>query len=122
MRLFLLISIQVIGNRVGGTNIAGLVYIAQKSNQILQGFITSINIGTGHFTVSASNIDCVLNDPVGRYGIPQTGQELWTVDPDNPSIHATNGFPVCIPRSASDPACPSKNRPKDAAGNPIMAL
>ncbi|KAK0101018.1 hypothetical protein ONS95_012994 [Cadophora gregata] len=113
----------VIGNRVGGSNIAGLVYISQKFSQTVQGFITSINIGTGHFTIGASNVDCVLNDPVGRFGLSQSGNELWTSDPDNPSIHAVNGFPVCIPRSTTDPLCPAKNRPNDpATGKPITTL
>ncbi|KAH9207642.1 hypothetical protein DL95DRAFT_374068 [Leptodontidium sp. 2 PMI_412] len=113
----------VIGNRVGGSNIAGLVYISQKFAQSLQGFITSINIGTGHFTIGASNIDCVLNDPAGRFGLQQSGNELWTADPDNPSIHAVNGFPVCIPRSTTDSLCPAKNRPNDpATGRPVTTL
>ncbi|KAH7389158.1 hypothetical protein BKA64DRAFT_131605 [Cadophora sp. MPI-SDFR-AT-0126] len=113
----------VIGNRVGASNIAGLVYISQKFAQSLQGFISSIDIATGHFKIGASNFDCVLNDPVGRFGLPQTGNELWTSDPDNPSIHAVNGFPVCIPRSAADPLCPAKNRPTDpATGRPVTTM
>lgn len=106
---------QVQGNTVsvGGTptNVAGLIYISQSFLQALQGTITSINTATGHFTIGASNIDCVLNDPYGRFGLPHTGNELWSVDPDNPSIHAVNGFPVCIQRSANDPLCPDRNRP-----------
>jgi hypothetical protein len=106
---------QVQGNTVsvGGTqkNVAGLIYISQDFAQVLQGTITSISTATGHFTIGVSNIDCVLNDPTGRYGLPHTGNELWTVDPDNPSIHTTNGYPVCIQRAANDPLCPDRNRP-----------
>ena len=118
----LLKSVQVQGNLVGATNIAGLVYISPSFTQILQGFITGINTASGHFTISSSNIDCVLNDPVGRFGKPQTGQELWSSDPDNPSIRATNGFPLCIPRTATDDHCPSKNRPLDANGKAQSTL
>jgi hypothetical protein len=73
--------IQVQGNRVGGKNIAGLVYITQKSAQTLQGFISSIDITTGHFTIGVDKIDCVINDPVGRFGRATTGNELWAADP-----------------------------------------
>jgi hypothetical protein len=83
---------------MGTQNIAGLVFISKKFTQILEGFITFINTATEHSTNGANNFDCVLNDPVGRYGIPQPGNELWTSDPDNPSIIATSGFPMCIPR------------------------
>jgi len=71
--------------------------------------------------MGVDNVDCVLNDPVGRYGIPQPGNPLWTVDPDNPSVHAVNGFPLCIPRANPDPACPAKNRPMSGT-TPINTL
>ncbi|KAH8650499.1 hypothetical protein BGZ60DRAFT_388908, partial [Tricladium varicosporioides] len=114
----------VVGNRVNGQNIAGLVYISQKAAQVLDGFITSINIATGHFFVgTGTGIECVINDPTGRYGLPYTANPLWASDPDNPSIHATSGFPVCIPRSANDPLCPAKNRPIDpATGKPAQVM
>ncbi|CAL3962328.1 unnamed protein product [Diplocarpon coronariae] len=114
----------VIGNRVNGQFIAGLVYIAQRSTQIVQGFITAIDPSTGHFKLNGGatgfgGTDCVINDPVGRYGRAYTANPLWTADPDSPSIHSQNGFPMCIPRGTSDPLCPSKNRPVDAAGVPL---
>ncbi|KAJ7101874.1 hypothetical protein C8R44DRAFT_716280 [Mycena epipterygia] len=106
----------VFGNVVSGKQIAGLVYIVQESTQLLQGFITSINFTTGHFIVD-NQAECVLNDPVGRFGKVNTAHPLWTVDPDNPSVHATTGFPLCIPRNATDSQCPLTNRPLDANGN-----
>ncbi|KAJ7065480.1 hypothetical protein C8F01DRAFT_982165 [Mycena amicta] len=106
----------VFGNIVSGKRIAGLVYIAQESTQLLQGFITSINYTTGRFFVD--NTECVLNDPIGRYGHPYTDFPLWTVDPDNPSIHASTGFPVCIPRNTTDPECPLTNRAAILPSNP----
>jgi len=47
---------------------------------------------------------------------------LWSVDPQNPSVHSFSGFPMCIPRSANDPACPAGNRPKDATGKPATTI
>ncbi|KAJ7670518.1 hypothetical protein B0H17DRAFT_198484 [Mycena rosella] len=103
------------GNVVRGERIAGLVYIFQETTQVLQGFITSINYTTGHFIVDNSQ-ECVLNDPLGRYGLPYTANPLWTVDADNPSVHSSTGFPLCIPRNTTDAECPLTNRPQDGSG------
>lgn len=105
---------------MNGAYVAGLIYIAQQDNRILQGFIDSIDTATGHFKVGGR--DCVLNDPVGRFALPYTQHPLWSVDPDNPSVKSTTGFPLCIPRSAADAKCPTKNRPNDASGKPIQKL
>ncbi|KAJ7141307.1 hypothetical protein C8R44DRAFT_244410 [Mycena epipterygia] len=105
----------VFGNVVSGQNIAGLVYIAQESTQLLQGFIASINFATGHFFVGTT--ECVLNDPLGRYGRAYTSYPLWSVDSDNPSVHASTGFPLCIPRNTTDSECPLTNRPVDKNKN-----
>ncbi|KAJ7452243.1 hypothetical protein FB451DRAFT_1145306 [Mycena latifolia] len=106
----------VFGNIVSGQHIAGLVYIFQEATQSLTGFITSINFTTGHFFVD-NVVECVLNDPLGRYGHAYTANPLWSVDPDNPSVRASTGFPVCIPRNSTDPECPLTNRPVDTQGN-----
>ncbi|KAH7336719.1 hypothetical protein BKA65DRAFT_564015 [Rhexocercosporidium sp. MPI-PUGE-AT-0058] len=93
-------SATVQGNVVGGAYVAGLVFIAQNPGQILA--VTSAN----------GPLDCVINSPTGFYsGIPYTAAPLWTADPNNPSIHAQSGFPVCIPTTANTIDCPAKNRP-----------
>ncbi|KAJ6535725.1 hypothetical protein B0H19DRAFT_1080176 [Mycena capillaripes] len=102
----------VFGNVVGGKKIVGLLYINQESTQILQGFITSIDFTTGKFVVDGA-LTCVLNDPLGRYGHPYTAYPLWSVDPDNPSVRSSTGFPLCIPRNSTDSECPLTNRPVD---------
>ncbi|KAJ6566672.1 hypothetical protein B0H19DRAFT_1257865 [Mycena capillaripes] len=104
------------GNIVRGEKIAGLIFIVQESLQLLQGFITDIDYTTGHFWVDTV-VECVLNDPLGRFGRPYTTNPLWTVDPDNPSVHATTGVPLCIPRNTTDSECPLTNRPVDGNGN-----
>ncbi|KAJ6463349.1 hypothetical protein C8R45DRAFT_840993 [Mycena sanguinolenta] len=106
----------VYGNIVSGQPIAGLIFIVQESLNLLQGFITEIDWTTGHFWIG-TDLECVLNDPVGRYGLPYTDYPLWTVDPDNPSIHTATAVPVCIPRNATDSECPLTNRPLDGNGN-----
>ncbi|RDW64721.1 hypothetical protein BP6252_10372 [Coleophoma cylindrospora] len=118
------------GNRINNQFIAGIIYISQNAAQAVQGFITAIDLTTGHFTLNGAPAtaaspngagqNCVINDPVGRFGRPYTANPLWTSDPDNPSIHTQHGMPMCIPRSTTeDPLCPTKNRPLDAAGKPI---
>ncbi|KAJ7253428.1 hypothetical protein C8J57DRAFT_624565 [Mycena rebaudengoi] len=107
----------VFGNTVRGQRIAGLIYIVQPSARFLQGFITSINLANGHFTVG--DVECVLNDPLGRFGPAYLAHPLWTVDPDNPSVRTSTGFPMCIPRNATDSECPSTNRPTDGNGKPL---
>ncbi len=73
-----------------------------------------------------------LNDTIGRFGkkhapigkcggaadcVEQAGFDpRFTPDTDNPTVHATTGFPMCIPRvnpftSGVDPLCPQSNRP-----------
>ena len=74
-----------------------------------------------------------LNDNVGRFGMSHqpiggcTGKKncveeagfdpRFTPDTDNPTVHASSGFPMCIPRvnpfvaGAVDPECPQSNRP-----------
>jgi hypothetical protein len=73
-----------------------------------------------------------INDTIGRYGkkhaatgqcggaadcVEQPGYDpRFAPDVDNPTITASSGFPMCIPRmnpftSGTDPLCPQSNRP-----------
>ena len=74
-----------------------------------------------------------INDTIGRYGLAHAGpggcagrtncvEEVgfdprFTPDTDNPTIHASTGYPMCVPRvnpfvsGAVDPECPQSNRP-----------
>ncbi|KAJ6529747.1 hypothetical protein B0H19DRAFT_1274139 [Mycena capillaripes] len=105
----------IFGNIVQGQPIAGLIYIMQESTQLLQGFITEIDYTTGHFFIN-NEIEAVLNDPLGTYGPAYTDYPLWTVDSQNPSVTASTGFPLCIPRNSTDADCPLTNRPIDGDG------
>ncbi len=80
-----------------------------------------------------------INDPVGRFGIKHTGlngcqgdkfcieesqyDPRFTADTDNPTVHASTGYPMCIPRAFpfgsngdTDALCPQQNRPKQGNG------
>ena len=121
------------GNIVGGVYIAGLVSIAQQSLNTANGYIRSINYATGELCVgSTPGTPCaltdgrvVINDPDGRYGLANGAggkakpDARFTVDADNPTIHARSGYPMCVPRVAPpliDDKCPMANRPKDTLG------
>ena len=82
--------------------------------------------------VSAGVARVRLNDSIGRFGkkhapvgkcggaadcVEQAGFDpRFAPDTDNPTVHATTGFPMCIPRinpfsAGVDPLCPQSNRP-----------
>lgn len=119
----------VYANRGSTDIVAGMVFIMQEMAHLGQGFITHIDYSTGEFRVggqfndSSSGTRLVLNDPVGRYGLVHDEWPLWSADTENPSVFASSGFPVCIPRTdpdvEDDPLCPKKNRPLGSNGTPL---
>lgn len=135
-------EIQVVGNTVSTQNIAGLMYFSQESMQAGSGTITRIDYSTGRIEVASGNaanpVVLEINDPNGRFGRAQSPDPRLSVDDENPTIHAATGFPMCVPRTLTDPTvagnpddalCPQKNRPKPnptcrnfgAAGIPLPA-
>ncbi|KAK7036465.1 hypothetical protein VNI00_011662 [Paramarasmius palmivorus] len=123
---------QIFANYIGGQYIAGIVYIFQELGNGGQGFISAIDYEKGELRVGGnpnepnSGVRVVINDPVGRYGLVHGDWPIWTADTDAPSITASTGFPVCIPRTdpavEDDPLCPKKNRPLDTSGRPVSGF
>ncbi|MGZ4865946.1 MAG: hypothetical protein ACXV7C_01900 [Candidatus Angelobacter sp.] len=131
---------EVIGNRVGDTYIAGLIFMSQQALNSGAGFINFINYATGEMRVGGQIVvdglgnpvlsgtnpgtRVRLNDPVGRYGRVMSPDVRFTVDPDNPTIMASTGYPMCLPRTApvggvtTDALCPEGNRPITVAASP----
>jgi hypothetical protein len=132
----------VVGNRVLGgpagadVSIAGLVYITSHSLNMGSGFINFIDYTLGELRVggtindpncaqggtSLTNPLCSgarvrINDPSGRFGRINTVDARFSVDPENPTIMAGDGFPMCLPRVAptnaagEDALCPQSQRP-----------
>ncbi|KAF2112892.1 hypothetical protein BDV96DRAFT_496940 [Lophiotrema nucula] len=101
-------EVAVSGNVVNGQAIAAQIQIAQFLLEGGQGYIDTISDNSlkirGGPTVR-------INDPDGVYSAGTPDFALFTADAENPSITAFSGFPMCIPRSTSDPKCPSSNRP-----------
>ena len=144
-------EVHVIGNRVEDDNgvngctqaagcdryIAGLINISQQDLNNGAGYISSINYTTGEIEVGGqpntpgTGARVRINDPAapgsssgGRYGRAASPDTRFMVDQDNPTISSETGFPMCIPRTTSDPnlagnpddpECPRGNRPKVSA-------
>lgn len=129
-------EVHVVGNRIpaalgGDQYIAGLIYISQQGLNSGAGYINFIDYTRGEMRVggvlnsSTTGTRVRINDPSGRYGRINSPDRRFTVDPDNPTIMAGTGYPMCLPRVAppallaaeTDPLCPQGNRPLDLAGN-----
>jgi len=103
-------EVSVIGNVVNGKAIAGLVQIGEYLLQASSGTVDSIDFAAGTMKIKGGPT-IRINDPNGVYGAAYTQSPLYTADDENPSITSFSGFPMCVPRSSSDPLCPSSNRP-----------
>lgn len=134
-------EITVQGNIVDGRYIAGLVFVSQQSLNVGQGVINyidydkaEIHVGGKPGVSNPTDVRVRLNDPVlpgfssGRFGkshgaIGSTAEvkeaafdQRFTVDQDNPTVHSSTGYPMCIPRTnpftaGDDVDCPMSNRP-----------
>jgi hypothetical protein len=122
-------EMSVVGNTVGTENIAGLMYFSQQSLNGGSGVISKIDYSNGRIEVDTGNAGSPsvleINDPQGRFGRVQSPDPRLSVDDENPTIHAATGFPMCVPRTTTNPTvagnpddalCPQANRPKPANG------
>ena len=111
-----------------GTYVVGLILpINQDLGNGGAGAITFIDYAKGRFEVGGqlntpgTGTVIEINDPTGRYGWAHSPDPRWSVDADNPTITAGNGYPMCIPRFAPsvkvDPDCPIYNRPLNTSGD-----
>ncbi len=112
-------EMRAVGNIVGERRIAGLLYASQHSLHTATGVITAIDYTTGNLKVDtgdpAKPVTVQINDPNGRFGRKQSPDPRFSVDDANPTIHASTGYPMCVPRTNpaadDDPLCPQANRP-----------
>jgi hypothetical protein len=115
-------EMRAVGNIVDGNHVAGLMFASQQSANTGSGIISKIDYDTGRIHVDtgdpANPVVLEINDPNGRFGRKQSPDSRFSVDDQNPTIHAGTGYPMCVPRtdptSADDPLCPQANRPKPA--------
>jgi cytochrome c peroxidase len=117
-------EIRIDGNIVGQQHVAGLVYVSQQSLNTSSGYITGFDYANGVIYVSkdaagVAQVRLQINDANGRFSAGQSPDTRFNVDDQNQTIHASSGYPMCVPRTdpsiTDDPLCPQKNRP--LAGN-----
>lgn len=99
------------GNVVDGNIVAGMMDLASPIGQGGQGEIETVTFDPP--SIKLKNGPTIrINDPNAVYSKGYTQKPFFTADDANPSIASFAGFPMCIPRNATDPLCPLKNRPK----------
>ncbi|MFT4102830.1 MAG: hypothetical protein QM674_17705 [Burkholderiaceae bacterium] len=127
-------EMHVNGNIVDGRYVAALARIVQMDLGQGAGFVRAIDPGKGELLIGArrdsaetpartaerdgASARVRLNDPAGIHGKPNADKfagadpfdERFALDPQNASVVALTGFPMCIPRSTPDAACPAGNR------------
>ena len=109
------------------TYIVGLILpINQDLGNFGAGLITFIDYAKSRFEVGGklntpgTGTVVEINDPLGRYGWAHSPDPRWSVDADNPTVTAGDGYPMCIPKIAPpkiDLLCPIYNRPLNPAGD-----
>jgi hypothetical protein len=115
-------EMRAVGNIVDGKHIAGLMFASQQSANSGSGIINKVDYSTGNLEVdtgvAGSPAVIQINDPNGRFGRKQSPDSRFSVDDQNPTIHAGTGYPMCVPRTdpatTDDALCPQANRPKPA--------
>jgi hypothetical protein len=117
-------ELQVQGNIVAGKRIGALAFASQQSMNVGSGTIVGFDYGKGIMKIASGRADPTIvqiNDPIGRFSTGQSPDERFSIDEDNPTIHAGTGYPMCIPRTdpaaGADPQCPQLNRPKPVAAH-----
>ncbi|KAK1761334.1 hypothetical protein QBC47DRAFT_428722 [Echria macrotheca] len=107
----------VIGNTINNTPLAAQVILTEFFEGLSSGFIDSINHTDASLQI-ANGPKLRLADPNAVFSAGYFGAEddsvarrFMVVDDVSPSITSFSGFPMCIPRNASDPLCPMSNRP-----------
>ncbi len=107
---------QLVGNMVNGQGaVAAQISCAQFLLEISQGYIAAVNFD-GTMQIASGPV-IRINDPNAVYSVGYTAAPLFTADDQNPSVCSFSGFPMCVPRNATDPLCPASNRPTTPGSN-----
>ena len=82
---------------------------------LASGFVESVNFADGSMQIKNGPV-VRINDPNGVFSVGYGDAPFMTADDISPSITSFSGFPMCIPRNATDRLCPSSNRPFNGPG------
>lgn len=103
-------EVSVVGNVLSsGGPVAAQISVSQFFTQSSQGFINQVNADGSMKIANGPTIR--INDPNAVFSAGYTASPFMTADDQSPSVTSFSGFPMCVPRSASDPLCPASNRP-----------
>ncbi|KAI1083362.1 hypothetical protein F5B20DRAFT_529729 [Whalleya microplaca] len=105
----------VIGNFINGQPIAAQILTYEFFEGMSSGFIESIDFADGSMKIS-NGPTLRISDPNAVFSVGFTEAPFFTADDESPSISSFSGFPMCIPRNATDPLCPATNRPFQGSG------
>jgi hypothetical protein len=126
------LELRAVGNMVGARHIAGLAFASQQSANTGTGVVAGFDYTNGSMKITnpgGGTVTVQINDPAvpglldshgqptGRFSAGQSPDPRFSVDQENPTIHAATGFPMCVPRTdptlagGDDPLCPQANRP-----------
>lgn len=94
--------------QVGDKAIAGRIAVSQLLGAVGSGLVGAVNVDGTMQIVDGPTLR--INTPNGVYATTYDKNPFFTSDEQNPSISSFSGYPMCIPRSTSDPDCPSTNR------------
>ncbi|EMR67887.1 hypothetical protein UCREL1_5116 [Eutypa lata UCREL1] len=108
-------EINAIGNFINGEPIAAQILAYEFFEGLNSGFIESIDHEDGSMKISAGPT-LRISDPNAVFSVGFDEAPFFTADDESPSISSFSGFPMCIPRNSSDPACPASNRPFQGSG------
>ncbi|KAM7210458.1 hypothetical protein V8F06_014160 [Rhypophila decipiens] len=100
----------VMGNTIEFEPRVGQIVITEFFEGENFGMIQSINYTDGSMQIQ-NGPRIRISDPNAVFSVGYDGAPMMTADDQSPSITSFSGFPMCIPRNASDPLCPLSNRP-----------
>ncbi|KAH8788249.1 hypothetical protein F5883DRAFT_657886 [Diaporthe sp. PMI_573] len=100
----------VIGNTVNGVPQVAQVQLYEFFEGLSSGFVESLDYADGSMKIQ-NGPTVRIADRNAVFSVGHTGAPFMNADDSSPSISSFSGFPMCIPRSQTDPLCPLTNRP-----------
>ncbi|KAK1995144.1 hypothetical protein LX36DRAFT_640306 [Colletotrichum falcatum] len=100
----------VIGNSINGEPRVAQVQLYEFFEGLSSGFVESVDFEDGSLKIQNGPV-VRISDPNAVFSRGYAAAPLMTADDQSPSITSFSGFPMCIPRNATDPLCPLSNRP-----------
>lgn len=111
----------MIGNTVNGVPQVGQVQLYEFFEGLASGFIESMNYADGSMKIQ-NGPTLRIADRNAVFSVGYDAAPFMNADDSSPSISSFSGFPMCIPRSETDPLCPLTNRPFAGPGTLLVYL